>query len=249
MQNLNVKNLKIKLKRHKDSLVSENYIKVPLSEPNIDHNLQPIHRDTLDFDLVAVPLEHSDVKRPLPLIKLTKKEFVINRDVLLFKKEQNLKVAIKFEKSGEIEKAMEYFEKASIISEKLGLTEESLSYFNRYQTLEKFMEEKLGTKVGEHTVINFFKRRILNIKESEFIKDMKDRVKDIKRNMSSSKSGSDTKAACEDLPGNVICYVDQGSIKKQKVSREYTPKNVSIPLINRKKYDEHLEYRRMLDDL
>lgn len=233
-------------KKPREASVSEAYIKIPLFSPD-DGSKSPLSHDPIGFDLVPVPPENSDVKKPLQIIKLNKKEPIINKELLMIKKEQNLKAAIKYEKVGDIKKALEYYERASIISDRLGLTDESLSYFRKYEKLEKLLEEQSGVQSEDSKLIKFVKMRILNIKESEFIKEMKEKVKELKE--IAFKTDPNEENACEDIPKNIVCYTDEGIVKKSKISKVFIPKDVSIPLMNKKKYQDVIEYRRKLDDL
>lgn len=234
-------------KKPREPSVSENYIKIPLYSPD-NGSKSPISEDSIDFDLVPVPPENSDTKKPLQLLKLNNKELIINKDLLMIKKEQNLKAAIKYEKVGDFRRAMDYYERASIISDRLGLSDESISYFRKYEKLEKLLEEQSGVQSEDSKIIKFLKMRILNIKESEFIKDMKEKVKELK-DIAFKNTESTDENACEDIPKNIVCYTDEGVVKKRKIAKVFVPKNVSIPLMNKKKYQDIIEYRRKLDDL
>lgn len=238
-------------KAQRDELKSklQNYIRVPELEMDGESLTKPPKQVGDGYKTIVVPEsadeETLEIQRKM---KLMSDDLVFGKDALALDKEKFLNAAIKQQKAGNYIKAAEYYEKAALLSEKLGLFNESMVYFEKFEKLHQIVESQKSKNPLEK-LADFVNERILRRGDESLMDEMKDRAESMKSELYPRPVDD---VVSDDVVEKIAEERQEKNKKKKEMkknSKVLIPKDVSIPLVKKSKYKEHVDYRKAFDDL
>jgi hypothetical protein len=155
----------------------ENYIRVPEIAENADVSATSMPKLAKGVNMIVLPEERKQ-KNSSKRIGHNQKDDIefLNRDILLYKKEKFLSNALKCNQMGDLENAMDNFEKAALYAEKLQQQNESIIYLKKAEELDKRIKQNYKENKGDNAFILFIKRRFKQ-RDTKLVDDMKKQAK------------------------------------------------------------------------